>query len=274
MPEQGDSTVNLTETHVLKISNSVIEERNSLEREIKHFWDLETLGIKYDEPTVYEKFTEERYEVKLPFKEGHPFLPDNYQLSKTRLESLLRRLKLKQEVLKHYDEVIQEQLEKSIIEPVNMEERRAVGKVHYLPHREVIRLDKDTTKLCVLYDASAKCGGPSLNDCLYSGLPLTPMIFDVMARFRAHKVALMADIEKAFLNVGIAPEHLNYLRFLWVDNILTDNPHLVIMRFTRVVFGVNSSPFLLNGTVRHHHRTWMKIQNLWKKSYVLSMWMI
>ena len=172
---------------MLKISNSVIEERNLLEREIKHFWDLETLGIKHDEPTVYEKFTEdithngERYEVKLPFKESHPILPDNYQLSKTRLESLLQWLKSKQEVLKHYDEVIQEQLEKNIIEPVDMEGRRAVGKVHYLPHREVIRLDKDTTKLCVVYGASAKHGGPSLNDCLYSGLPLTPMIFDVMA---------------------------------------------------------------------------------------------
>ena len=141
---------------------------------------------------------------------------------------------------------------KSIIEPVNMEEQQAVGKVHYLPHREVIRLDKDTTKLRVVYDASAKRGRPSLNNCLYSGLPLTPMIFDVMTRFRAHKVALTADIEKAFLNVAIAPEHRDYLRFLWVDDILTDNPQLVIMRFTRVVFGVNSSPFLLNGTIRHH----------------------
>ena len=128
------------------------------------------------------KFFGERHEVKLPFKESHPILPGNYQLSKTRLESLPRRLKLKPEVLKHYDEVIQEQLGKSIIEPVNIEERRAVGKVHCLPHREVIRLDKDTTKLRVVYDASAKCCGLSLNDCLYSGLPLTPMIFDVMAR--------------------------------------------------------------------------------------------
>ena len=258
VPEQGDSTVNLTETHVLKISNSVIEEENPLVREVKHFWDLETLGIKHDEPTVYEKFIEdithngERYEVKLPFKESHPILPDNYQLSKTRLESLLRRLKSKPEDLKHYDEVIQEQLGKSIIEPVNIEEQQAVGKVHYLPHREVIRLDKDTTKLRVVYDASAKRGGPSLNDCLYSGPPLTPMIFDVMARFGAHNVALTADIERAFLNVAIAPEHRDYLRFFWVDDILTDNPQLVIMRFTRVVFGVNSSPFLLNGTIRHH----------------------
>ena len=165
---------------------------------------------------------------------------------------MLRRLKSKPEVLKHYDEVIQEQLGKSIIEPVNIEEQQAVGKVHYLPHREVIRLDKDTTKLRVVYDASAKRGGPSLNDCLYSRPPLTPMIFDVMARFRAHNVALTADIENAFLNVAIAPEHRDHLRFLWVDDILTDNPQLVIMRFTRVVFGVNSSPFLLNGTIRHH----------------------
>ena len=69
--------------------------------------------------------TMEKDEVKLPFKESHPILPDNYQLSKTRLESLLRRLKLKQEVLKHYDEVIQEQLGNSITEPVNIEEQQA-----------------------------------------------------------------------------------------------------------------------------------------------------
>lgn len=261
-PGQGDSTVSLTETHVLKITNSVVEERNSLEGEIKHFWDLGTLGIKRDEPLVYEKFIEdithngERYEVKLPFKESRPFLPDNYQLSKLRLESLVRRLKSNPEVLKHYDEAIQE-LKKNIIEPVNMEEQPEVGSVHYLPHRAVIRLDKDTTKLRVVYDASAKRGGRSLNDCLYSGPPLTLMIFDVMVRFRVHRVALTADIEKAFLNVATAPEHRDFLRFLWIDDILTDNPQLVIRRFPRVVFGVNSSPFLLNGTVRHHLNSYM-----------------
>jgi len=44
---------------VLKISNSVIEEENLLVTEVKHFWDLETLRITRDEPTVYEKFTED-----------------------------------------------------------------------------------------------------------------------------------------------------------------------------------------------------------------------
>ena len=102
-------------------------------------------------------------------RKATPFSPTTqYQLSKLRLGSLVGWLKSRPEVLKHYDKVIQEQLKKNIIEPVNMEERTEEGKVRYLPHREVIRLDKDTTKLRLVYDASAKRGGPRLNDCLYS----------------------------------------------------------------------------------------------------------
>lgn len=143
---------------------------------------------------------------------------------------------------------------------------------HYLPHREVIRLDKNTTKIRVVYDASAKRNGPSLNDCLYSGPPLTPLIFDVLTRFRAHKVAVTADIEKAFLNVAVAPEHRDFLRFLWVDDIHNDNPQLVIRRFTRVVFGVNSSPFLLNGTIRHHMNSYRTVDSQFVEEVLRSLY--
>ena len=43
------------------------------------------------------------------------------------------------------------------------------GVVHYLPHRHVIRQDKETTKIHAVLDASCSVGGPSLNECLYSG---------------------------------------------------------------------------------------------------------
>ena len=127
------------------------------------------------------------------------------------------------------------------------------GKTHYLPHHPVIRRDKETTKLRVVYDASAKMNGnPSLNDCVYSGPSLLPSIADVLMRFRFHKVALVADIEKAFLMVSISPSDRDALRFIWLDDIHKDNPKEVVYRFCRVVFGVTSSPFLLNATIKQH----------------------
>ncbi len=173
--------------------------------------------------------------------------------------SLLRRLKSKPEILEHYNGIIQEQLDNNIIEVVGEELTPEVGKVHYLPHHEVIRLDKSTTKIRVVYDASCKRNGLSLNDCLYAGPPLTPLIFDILLRFRAHKVALTADIEKAFLNIAVSEDHRDFLRFLWVDDIHSKDPQFVIRRFARVVFGVNSSPFLLNATIRHHMNSYRTV---------------
>ena len=127
------------------------------------------------------------------------------------------------------------------------------GKTNYLPHHPVISRDKETTKLRVVYDASAKMNGnPSLNDCLYSGPSLLPSIADVLMRFRFHKVALVADIEKAFLMVSISPSDRDALRFIWLDDIHKDNPKEVVYRFCRVVFGVTSSQFLLNATKKQH----------------------
>ena len=95
-------------------------------------------------------------------------------------------------------------------------------------------------------------GNPPLNDCLYSGPSLLPSFADVLMRFRFHKVALVADIEKAFLMVSISPSDRDALRFIWLDDIHKDNPKEVVYRFCRVVFGVTSSTFLLNPTIKQH----------------------
>ena len=40
-------------------------------------------------------------------------------------------------------------------------------------------------------------------------------------------MGLTSDIDKAFLNIGIAEEHRDVLRMLWTYDIFTDNLHLL-----------------------------------------------
>ena len=70
-----------TSSHSLKIEAYPVE--TSLDKQLSKFWDLESLGIAKDEPPVYNKFVQQitfdgrRYEVRLPWKDNHPPLPDN-----------------------------------------------------------------------------------------------------------------------------------------------------------------------------------------------------
>ena len=94
----------------------------------------------------------------------------------------------------------------------------------------------------LVYDASAKAGDCSLNECLYKGMCLTPLIFDSWLRFRLHDVAMVADIESAYLQIAVAPEHRDFLRFLWFKNI-HDDVTIQKYRFTRVIFGAAPSQY-------------------------------
>ena len=154
--------------------------------------------------------------------------------------------------------MIKDQLEKGIIERVDLSKQVKNGKIHYLPHHCVVREDKATTRLRVVYDASAKENGPALNDCLYTGPSLTPDILDILIRFRLHPIAVIADVEKAFLMVSVEENDRDSLRFLWVDDVELVERKVIVYRFTRVVFGVTSSPFLLNATLLKHVTSYEK----------------
>ena len=215
---------NLVTTHVLKCATEPVS-YEGLEGELKKFWDLESLYVK--PPSVYKEFLE-----KLTYN-GHPSLPDNYELSERRLRSLLNRLRKKPDVMREYDGVIREQIEQGIVEVVDDQTTlETCHPVHYIPHHAVIRKDKSTTRLRIVYDASAKSDGASLNECLPAGPALTQGIFDTMLRFRNHKVAIVGDIEKAFLMVHMAEADKDVLRFLWVDDISKPEPQVITLRFT------------------------------------------
>ena len=198
------------------------------------------------------KFNNGRYEVQLPWKDPMSTIPDNYELCLKRLHSLLRRLRQNPELFEQYDKVIRDQIKNDIVQTVELPERVEGNRVHYLPHHAVVKHDKDTTKVRVVYDASAKMTGPSLNECLHVGPKVNQKILDILIRFRLHKVAIVADIEKAFLMIAVNEKDRDVLRFLWFRDITKEPLDLVVLRFARVTFGVSSSPFLLNATIRHH----------------------
>lgn len=104
-------------------------------------------------------------------------------------------------------------------------EEQLPGQTHYLPHQAIIRSDALMTKLRVVFDARAKVkpSCPSLNDCTYTGPPLTPGITDILMRFRAHKVGLVVNIEKAFLNIAVDKQQRDLMRFLWIDDVTKDD---------------------------------------------------
>ena len=65
---------------------------------------------------------------------------------------------------------------------------------------------------------------------------------------------IVADIEKAFLMIKVTETDQDVLRFLWYKDISVDKPEIEVFKFTRVVFGVGSSPYLLNATIAQHLR--------------------
>ena len=160
---------------------------------------------------------------------------------------LQKQLNLNPDLRESYDTIIKTYLDENIVEEVKDDE--TFENVHYLPHRTVIRNERDTTKIRAVFNASAKSPKqPSLNDILYSGPCLLPLVQDILLRFRIGETAVVADIQQAFLQISIAETHRNLLRFLWFEDI--NNSDVVkTLRFDRVMFGLTCSPFLLNATI-------------------------
>ena len=120
-----------------------------------------------------------------------------------------------------------------------------------MPHHPVFRKDSLTTKCRVVFDASSKnSNGVSLNDCLLTGPVLQPNLVSIIIRFRFHRVALMADIKKMFLEIKLARQDQDVHRFLWRNCDKRVEPKSVLYDTSH--FGAVSSPFEAIATVQYH----------------------
>lgn len=74
-------------------------------------------------------------------------------------------------------------------------------------------------------------------------------------RGRFNPVAITGDLQKAFLQVKVKETDRDAMRFHWRRD---EQSPLEALRFTRAIFGLASSPFLLGGVIEMHLNHWEK----------------
>ena len=103
-----------------------------------------------------------------------------------------------------------------------------------------------------VYDCSSKpdARNPSINECLDPGPSLFNMIRDILVRNRVLPICLSGDIKKAFYQIRVREHERDALRFFWIKD--RETMERVILRFTRPLFGLIQSPFILAATTQVH----------------------
>lgn len=234
-------------------------------QDVTKLWDLDTIGIKdrcsisNDDLALQSfeatlKYEDKRYYVDFPWKNDSRDVQSNYGLAVGRLKSLIRRHS-DDGILKVCEDTLTEQLRNGILEEVPNEELDKSS--CFFPFHAIIKDSSNcTTKVRFVMDASARQNRskPSLNDLLYRGPVLLENLCSLLLRFRLPKYGLIADIEKAFLNIGLNKCERDYTRILWLRDVTkpVSPDNILILRHARLPFGVVSSPFLLSGVIRTH----------------------
>ncbi|GFQ98328.1 integrase catalytic domain-containing protein [Trichonephila clavata] len=241
-------------------------EEESISAELRRFWEIESLGIRDNDSvslgngdeeilSEFDKsvcFVDGRYRVSLPWKPGmREVLQNNKTVARKRFEGLVRRFKCDHELFCEYKDVIDNYVREGIVERTSCDSL-SDSQGFYLPHHAVIRSDKTTSRLRIVFDGSAhEDGHSSLNQSLYTGPNLHPNMLELLLRFRKNPVAFTADVKSAFLQIELDLRDREFTRFFWTDN-LNNNPY--VLNFTRVLFGLRPSPYLLAATLKHHFK--------------------
>ena len=188
-----------------------------------------------------------RFAVPLPRRDNAPKIGESRSQAVRRFLSLERSLHAKGQ-LSAFADVIEEYFSHSHAEEVPVVDlQKPTHDVFYLPMHAVHKQSSTTTKLRVVFDASAKSStNTSLNDTLMVGPTLHSPLIDVLLRFRCHVVAITADISKMYRAIELVPSDRDYHRFLWRRH---PQEPLVDYRMTRLTFGVSASSFAANMSV-------------------------
>ncbi|XP_071055137.1 uncharacterized protein [Onthophagus taurus] len=233
---------------------------NNIEISVEKWWEMDDAGEETDfslEELECEKSFKDstrrnkdgRFIVKYPT--DHDFvLGDSLSMAIKRFRNLERRLEENPTLKTEYCQFLQEyedadhmsrvdELREETLMPIKDDLK---GEAYYIPHHAVHKMDSSTTKIRVVFDASAKSSnGLSLNDILMNGPVIQSELFALLLRFREYNIVLSADVKQMFRQVLVSEEQREWQRILWRKNM---NDKIGIFKLNTVTYGLKPATYL------------------------------
>ena len=222
-----------------------------LESNLSKFWEIEELPasrkLSTEEKACEQHYVENtvrnsdgRYVVRLPFNKKKCTLGESMAQALRRFQLLEKRLINDNNLKLEYCTFLEEY--ESLGHLSIVEDFNTSSPGFYLPHHAVVKNDSLTTKIRVVFDGSAKSSsGISLNETLMNGPTIQDDLFSILVRFRSHKIALTADIEKMYRQVLVHPADANFQRILFRSN---PQDSVKTYKLNTVTYGTTCAPFL------------------------------
>ncbi|XP_050313723.1 uncharacterized protein LOC126748497 [Anthonomus grandis grandis] len=230
--------------------NFDIELKNCLEK----FWHIEEpihepnklsqeeLDCESHFVETVSRTTSGRFEVSLPFKKNISQIGSSREIAEKRFFAIERKFLKNKEFHSSYSQFIQEYELLGHMSKVDITKDSASVPTYYLPHHAVEKQDSTTTKLRVVFDASAKSTtGISLNDSLMVGPTIQMDLFSIIIRFREHNYVLTGDLAKMYRQILVKPCERNFQRIVWRGSPDSDLQHF---QLNTVTYGTASASFL------------------------------
>ena len=190
--------------------------------------------------------------VSLPKFHGMSIpLSQNLAMVQAQLSKLQDTFLRNPEMESAYVKAITEWIDMGVLIPVTTEELKQTKFWAEMPYHPVFRQGVKTHKVRIVMNGSAKTKGTaSLNDYLATGPNILPQILNIFSKFRTQQYFVMADIEKAFLQVGLLEPDDHLFVFRWLEKTPDGHYKQKLFRFARMPWGINCAPFVLNAVVR------------------------
>lgn len=222
-----------------------------LDEKISKFWELEEISnpkAKSKEENECElhfsrhtkRLSDGRFMVTIPLTQSPDVLGDSKQQAIKRFLSVERKLERNAELKIQYTKFMAEYIEMNHMTPIKEDEHDINS--YFMPHHSVLKEDSLTTKLRVVFDASApSTNGISLNQIQMVGPTIQNDLLSITLRFRAHIYVLSADIAKMYRQVLVVEDQRPLQRIVWRSSV---SDSLQVFNLNTVTYGQASSAFL------------------------------